>query len=83
MSSDRTPAAQRPFAAAEAVFKKPSAPLAKPVSKSPATPNAKEAVTLRIDQEILEYFQEGGPGWQERINAALRRFVEGERQAAG
>jgi len=22
---------------------------------------------------VLEYFQEGGPGWQERINAALRK----------
>jgi uncharacterized protein (DUF4415 family) len=33
----------------------------------------KETVTLRIDQEVLEYFQQDGPGWQDRINAALRK----------
>jgi uncharacterized protein (DUF4415 family) len=22
---------------------------------------------------VLDYFQEGGPGWQERINTALRK----------
>ena len=30
-------------------------------------------MTLRIDQDVLEYFQEGGPGWQDRINDALRK----------
>jgi len=39
---------------------------------APAVPNAKEQVTLRIDRDILEHFQADGPGWQERINAALR-----------
>ena len=34
---------------------------------------AKEQVTLRIDQDVLEYFQQDGPGWQDRINAALRK----------
>jgi hypothetical protein len=29
-------------------------------------------VSLRIDRDVLERFQEGGPGWQERINQALR-----------
>jgi uncharacterized protein (DUF4415 family) len=33
----------------------------------------KETVTLRLDQDVLEYFQAEGPGWQERINAALRK----------
>ena len=33
----------------------------------------KELVSLRIDQDVLEYFQEGGPGWQDRINEALRQ----------
>jgi uncharacterized protein (DUF4415 family) len=32
-------------------------------------------VTLRIDREVLERFQADGPGWQERINAALRKAV--------
>jgi uncharacterized protein (DUF4415 family) len=33
----------------------------------------KETVTLRIDQDVLEFFQEAGPGWQDRINAAQRK----------
>ena len=36
-------------------------------------PACKEQVTLRIDQDVLEYFQAGGPGWQDRINEALRK----------
>jgi uncharacterized protein (DUF4415 family) len=30
-------------------------------------------VTLRLDTEVLEHFKAGGPGWQTRINAVLRR----------
>jgi uncharacterized protein (DUF4415 family) len=30
-------------------------------------------VTLRIDRDVLDFFQEEGPGWQERINEALRK----------
>jgi uncharacterized protein (DUF4415 family) len=26
-----------------------------------------------IDQDVLEFFQEGGAGWQDRINDALRK----------
>jgi uncharacterized protein (DUF4415 family) len=33
----------------------------------------KHTVTLRIDQDVLDFFQEEGPGWQDRINAALRK----------
>ena len=39
----------------------------------PALPGVRELVSLRIDQDVLEYFQEDGPGWQDRINEALRR----------
>jgi len=41
--------------------------------KTPAIPGAKEMVSLRIDRDVLDFFQEGGPGWQDRINAALRK----------
>ena len=27
----------------------------------------------RIDRDVLDFFQADGPGWQERINAALRK----------
>jgi len=58
---------------AEAAFKKVTAKAAAPPPKEVAIPGVKEQVTLRIDQEVLEYFREGGPGWQDRINAALRK----------
>jgi uncharacterized protein (DUF4415 family) len=38
-----------------------------------ALPGAKELVSIRIDRDVLDHFQEGGPGWQERVNAALRK----------
>ncbi|WP_093664681.1 BrnA antitoxin family protein [Sphingomonas gellani] len=36
---------------------------------------AKRQVTLRLDPDVIERFREGGPGWQRRINEALRRAV--------
>ena len=36
-----------------------------------ATP--KQAVKLRIDHDVLEHFRAEGPGWQTRMNAALRK----------
>lgn len=33
----------------------------------------KEAVNIRLDPEVVAYFRAGGPGWQSRINAALRK----------
>jgi uncharacterized protein (DUF4415 family) len=38
-----------------------------------AVPGAKEMVSLRLDRDVLDFFQEDGPGWQDRINAALRK----------
>ena len=38
-------------------------------------PNAREQVSLRIDRDVLERFQKDGAGWQDRINAALRKSV--------
>ncbi len=58
---------------AEAAFKKVTAKPAEAPPKSNAIPGVKEQVTLRIDQDVLEWFQAGGPGWQDRINAALRK----------
>jgi uncharacterized protein (DUF4415 family) len=43
--------------------------------KAPSIPGAKETVSLRIDRDVLDFFQEEGPGWQERINAALRKVA--------
>ncbi|HEY7244972.1 MAG TPA: BrnA antitoxin family protein [Xanthobacteraceae bacterium] len=62
------------MAAAEAAFKAVTTKPAEIIpAKRPAVPNAKEQVALRIDRDVLDYFQEGGPGWQDRINEALRK----------
>jgi uncharacterized protein (DUF4415 family) len=59
--------------AAEAAFKAVTAPRVEAPVKKAAVPGVKEQVTLRLDQDVLEYFQGGGPGWQDRINDALRK----------
>lgn len=35
----------------------------------------KQLVSLRIDRDTLERFRASGPGWQSRINEALRKAV--------
>ncbi|MFN0316565.1 MAG: BrnA antitoxin family protein [Burkholderiales bacterium] len=35
---------------------------------------AKSSVSLRIDQDVLEWFRSQGPGYQTKINAVLRAF---------
>lgn len=69
---DRPRRPRDPFAAAEAVFGRPPARPAPEAPKAPAVPGARSSVTLRIDEDVLEHFQADGPGWQDRINAALR-----------
>ena len=58
---------------AEAAFKRATAKVAEAPAKTVSVPGVREQVTLRIDQDVLEWFQEGGPGWQDRINEALRK----------
>ncbi len=35
----------------------------------------KEQVTLRLDTTVLKHFRDKGPGWQTRINDALRELI--------
>jgi uncharacterized protein (DUF4415 family) len=57
---------------AEMAFNAATTKPAESAPKAPSLPGAKELVSLRIDRDVLDRFQEAGPGWQERINAALR-----------
>ena len=41
-------------------------------------PQPKQAISLRIDQDILAWFRDGGPGYQTRMNAVLRAFVDAQ-----
>ncbi len=58
---------------AERAFKAATAKPVESLAKSPSPPGVKELVSLRIDRDVLDHFQQDGPGWQERINAALRQ----------
>jgi uncharacterized protein (DUF4415 family) len=73
MHDRRRPTSSRD--AAEAMFKAVTAkPPELPVSK-PSVPGVREQVTLRLDRDVLDHFQQGGPGWQDRINDALRKVA--------
>ena len=39
----------------------------------PRSPAPKVSTTIRLDPEVLERFKADGPGWQGRINEALRK----------
>ncbi len=42
----------------------------------PGRPRAaapKVSTTIRLDPDVIARFKAGGPGWQSRINAALRK----------
>ena len=43
--------------------------------RPPSRERAKQQLTLRIDPDVIEKFREGGPGWQARMNEALRKAV--------
>lgn len=43
--------------------------------RPPAGAAVKQQVALRLDPEVIARFRESGPGWQSRINAALRKAV--------
>ncbi len=60
---------------AEAAFRQASTKPPLPAERPAGPPKAKEQVTLRIDRDVLEFFQEDGPGWQDRINDALRTLA--------
>jgi uncharacterized protein (DUF4415 family) len=49
---------------------RPARPPGRPKSETP-----KEPVSIRLDGDVLEYFRKAGPGWQSRINEALRKVA--------
>ena len=39
-------------------------------------PPKKKAISIRVDPDVLDFFKNEGPGYQSRINAVLRSYVE-------
>jgi uncharacterized protein (DUF4415 family) len=44
-------------------------------------PVAKEAISIRLDSDVIAYFRATGPKYQTRINAVLRSYVDRVREA--
>ena len=43
----------------------------------------KESTTIRFDRDVLEMFRASGPGWQTRMNAALRDWLKSHAPTRG
>lgn len=38
-------------------------------------PARKQAISIRVDEDVLDYFKKDGSGYQRRINAVLRSYM--------
>jgi uncharacterized protein (DUF4415 family) len=47
-----------------------------------ANPPKKQAISIRIDEDVLEFLKKEGPGYQKRINALLRHYVSERKKSA-
>lgn len=45
----------------------------------PPKNNPKRSTTIRFDPDVLDAFQSSGPGWQTRMNNALRDWLKENR----
>jgi uncharacterized protein (DUF4415 family) len=50
--------------------------VAKPRGR-PKAETTKERITIRLSADVLDRFRAGGPGWQTRIDAALKEWLTG------
>ncbi len=39
-------------------------------------PAPKKAISLRVDEEVLEFFKKDGPGYQTRMLAVLKAYMD-------
>ena len=44
------------------------------------TPEPKQMISLRLDPDILAFFKAEGRGYQTRINAVLRAYMEAQKR---
>ncbi|MDS9469697.1 BrnA antitoxin family protein [Paracoccus sp. MBLB3053] len=68
-ATDDQIAQAKPF---QEVFPELASNLRKNLGGRPRSENPKVAVSLRLDQEVVARFKAQGPGWQSRMNEALR-----------
>ena len=44
-------------------------------------PPKKKAISIRVDEDVLDYFKHEGAGYQRRMNAVLRSYMQQRRKA--
>jgi uncharacterized protein (DUF4415 family) len=45
-------------------------------------PTPKRAISIRLDEDVVEWFRRSGPRYQTRMNAVLRMYVKRMRKGA-
>ena len=43
-------------------------------------PPKKKAISIRVDEDVLDYFKKEGAGYQRRMNAVLRSYMQQKRR---
>jgi len=43
-------------------------------------PPKKKAISIRVDEDVLDFFKQDGTGYQRRMNAVLRSYMEQRRK---
>jgi uncharacterized protein (DUF4415 family) len=64
----------RPFSE---VFPELAEKMRRNIGGRPKLENPKKAISIRLDADVIEKFKRTGPGWQARMNDALRRAKVG------
>jgi uncharacterized protein (DUF4415 family) len=44
-------------------------------------PPKKKAISIRVDEDVLDYFKQEGAGYQRRMNAVLRSYMQQTRKS--
>jgi uncharacterized protein (DUF4415 family) len=58
-------------------------PKRKPGQRGPQHAPVKKKISLRVDAEVLAYYKATGPGWQGRVNEALKKAALGKASRKG
>ncbi|MCZ7480375.1 BrnA antitoxin family protein [Agrobacterium rhizogenes] len=46
-------------------------------------PTAKQSISIRLDQDVVDFFKSTGKGYQTRMNAVLRHYVHEQKKRPG
>jgi len=58
-------------------------PKRKPGQRGPQRAPVKTKISLRVDAEVLAHYKATGPGWQTRVNDALKKAAFGKPSRKG